>query len=82
MKFEHVVTDQNWQDQTTIYWFELYGEEYGTGIEFDGETFGIAESDEPSKVLDSDGVPLPECEHTTIAVRNTIKVTDEMRANA
>jgi len=72
--------DQNWQNETTIYWFELSGEDQGTEIEFDGETFGIAESGPDSCVVDSEGFPLTEGDHQTIAVRNTIEVTDEMRA--
>lgn len=72
--------DQNWQSETTIYWFELSGEDRGTGIEFDGETFGIAESGPDSRVVDSEGAPLAEGDHQAIAVRNTAQVTDEIRA--
>lgn len=71
---------QNWQEETTTYWFELNGEDYGTGIEFDGETFGIAESGPDSQVVDSEGAPLTDGDHQAIAVRNTVEVTDEMRA--
>lgn len=71
--------DQNWQDQTAIYWFELIGEDYGTGIEFEGETFGIAESGGASRVLDCDGCPLTNG-HEELAVRRCAKVTDDLRA--
>lgn len=72
--------DQNWQDETTIYWFELTGEDHGTSVDFEGETFGIVEHGPDSNVVDSDGMPLTEGDHITIAVRNTVEITDEMRA--
>lgn len=74
--------DQNWQDETTIYWFRLDGTDYGTKIEFDGETFGIAESGGDDRILDEDGSPLTEGDHQTIAVRNTAEVTDTLREQA
>lgn len=75
----HISTDQDWQDGIAIYWFDLEGTDYGTEVEFNGEMFGIAESDEPSKVLDADGAPMTDSDHVTIAVRNTVEVTDKMR---
>lgn len=77
-----ISADQNWQDETTIYWFRLEGTDYGTGIEFDGEIYGISESGPDSSVVNSDSYPLTEGDHLTIAVRNTAKVSDEMRREA
>lgn len=74
-----IEVDQNWQDETTIYWFRLDGEDHGTKVQFEDETFGIAESGGDSRVLDEDGAPLAEGDSQAIAVRNTVSITDEFR---
>lgn len=71
--------DQNWEEESTIYWFTLSGADHGTDVEFDDETFGIEESGDETRVLDADGAPLTDSDYTTIAVRKTAVVTDEMR---
>lgn len=75
-----IETDQNWQEESTTYWFELSGTDYGTGYEFNGETYGVVESgsDEPV-IVDSDNCPLTDGDVETSAVRNTIVVTDEVQ---
>ena len=71
--------DQNWQDETTIYWFEISGDDTGTGASFDAQVFGIAESGGDDTVVDCDGSPCTEGDAVTIAVRNVAIVTDDMR---
>jgi len=71
--------DQNWQEESTTYWFQITGLHEGTGRKFDGETFGICESGSGSRVLDCDGCPITFGDGEEIAVRNTAIITDEMR---
>lgn len=71
--------DQNWQNESTTYWFELNGEDRGTGKEFDSDVYGIVESGPESTVVDCDGCPLTSGDGIEVAVRNTAKVTDQMR---
>lgn len=77
-----VCHDNIWQNETTVYWFELRGIDRGTGIEFDGQTYGIAESGPETSVLDADGCPLTEGDGITIAVRRAAQVTDDLRQQA
>ena len=42
--------DQNWQDETTNYWFLV-----------DGESYGISDSNGEQRLLDSDGCPVEDC---------------------
>lgn len=79
-KATFISADQDWQNESTTYWFSLTGTDYGTSVEFSGETYGIVESGPESTVVNGDGYPLPEGDHLTIAVRNTATVTDEIRA--
>ena len=71
--------DQNWQDETTIYWFEISGVDIGTGASLDAQVFGIAESGGDDTVVDCDGSPCTEGDAVTIAVRKVAIVTDDMR---
>ena len=76
------------QDRSTTYWFTLNGEAYGTR-EFESEEYGISEQwaddedvdedDLENCIVDCDGAPLTEGDFLTIAIRNTIEITDEMR---
>lgn len=65
--------DQNWQDGTTIYWFQI-----------EGEVFGVVEggSEGTSTIVDSEGMPLEGGGYREIAVRKALDgaVTDELRA--
>ena len=56
--------DQNIQDETTVYWFDI-----------DGETYGVAECGGQSQVLDCDGAPLVDNYTDELG----LFVTDEMR---
>lgn len=71
--------EQDWQNETTRYWFCLDGIDYGTGIVFNGGQFAIAESGGTDSVLDADGFPLTESDWLAIAVRNHCVVNEEMR---
>lgn len=73
--------DQNWQNEETVYWFQIEGEDYGTGVSFDGETFGVVESAGTTTIVDGEGTPL-EGDYREIAVRKALDgaVTDELRA--
>ena len=66
----YVSADQNWQDGTTIYWFEM-----------DGETYGIAEG-ENAGPLDCDGMPIDYNEQLARRVVESCVVTDEIRKDA
>ena len=71
--------DQNWQDEQTIYWFEISGDDSGTGGSFEDQVFGIAESGGDDAVVDCDGCLCTEGDAVTIAVRRVAIVTDDMR---
>jgi len=52
MEIEHKNTDQNWQEQSTTYWFDVDGESFGLCDKgYGGET----------RLLDCDGCPVEEC---------------------
>jgi hypothetical protein len=71
--------DQNWQEESTTYWFELTGVDVGTGREFDAELFGVCESGADSKILDCDGCPMTVGDAVQIAAKRHCDVTAEMR---
>ena len=62
--------DQRWNDETTIYWFELGDEKYG-----------IADCNGYESVVDSDGGPLPKGTELE-RIRRSCLVTDAMRMEA
>lgn len=62
--------DQNYQNGTTIYWFEM-----------DGETYGVAEGDNEG-ILDSDGAPIDYNDTLRAEVERECIVTDEIRTEA
>ena len=51
----HTSTDQNWQDETTIYWFNVDGDEYG-----------VADCNGEKTILDSDGSPVNTDDHKNV----------------
>ena len=75
--------DQNWQEESTTYWFELSGVDYGTGRKFDNDVYGVIESSidhsDSATIVDCDGSPLTPGDIETIAVKNSVTVTDEMK---
>lgn len=62
MEIKYIGKDQNWQNNSsTVYWFELTGEDYGTGASFDGDVFGVVEdywSSSFSAIVDCYGYPI------------------------
>jgi hypothetical protein len=62
--------DQHWQDEKTVYWFDL-----------DGQTVGISESGPDSTPVDSEGYPIDTNEWRARSVTEACIVTDEMRAD-
>ena len=71
--------DQHWQDETTVYWFTLSGTDYGTGHEFQNDQYGVADCNGNETIVDCDGASLTDGDGETVAVRNSVSVTDEMR---
>lgn len=80
MRVEFKSKDQNWQEESTTYWFELTGIDHGTGWEFGGEEFGVCESELDSRILDCDGRPMTIGDRAEIAAKRHCVVTDEMRS--
>jgi len=62
--------DQNWQNEQTIYWFDV-----------DGETYGVSESGPHSQILDCDGCPVNTGDAKNQYLEDLKElVTDELRA--
>ena len=74
--------EQNWQEESTTYWFTLTGTDYGTEYEFDADVYGVVESGNESTIVNADNYPLTDGDAVTIAVRNNVIVTDEIRKQA
>ena len=72
-----ISADQNFAEETTIYWFRIEGDS-----DLAGKEFGIAESGTTSTVVDSDGAPLDYSDHDRRRVAAACIVTDEIRAKA
>lgn len=72
--------DQSWYDGTTTYWFELNGHDDATGVEFDGDVFGVVESDDEPQLVGVDGCPVNTDDHVGMAAQRLCVVTDAMRA--
>lgn len=66
---KYMSKDQHWQNETTIYWFEL-----------DGQTVGISESGPESAPVDSEGYRIDSNEWLARSVTRACIVTDEMRS--
>lgn len=79
MKVEFKFKDQNWQEESTTYWFELTGEDTGTDCVFDGECFGVCEQGSDSRILDCDGCPMTVGDRAEIAASRHCVVTDDIR---
>jgi len=60
------VVEQDWQNETTRYWF---------GLELDGdlEHFCVAESGGLTQILDADGAPITEGDYLEAQVRRYLK---------
>lgn len=77
MNATFISKDQNWQDGTTTYWFQLDGADYRTGREFDNVVFGIVDEAGELTAVDSDNVPLRN-EPLAALVARECKITEEL----
>lgn len=84
MKVEFKIKDKNNHEGTTTYWFELTGEDFGTGCKFESDIFGVCEGDDEGddegRILDCDGCPMTRGDREEIAAARHCVVTAEMRA--
>ena len=62
--------DQNSQDETTNYWFEL-----------NGESYAVSESGPDVRLLDCDGCPFNMSDYEPREILEQLFVTDEMRSD-
>ena len=70
MNATYLTKDQNWQDETTIYWFDV-----------NGETYGVTECCGESSVIDEDGYSVNIADAKNYHLRGIEEcVNDEMRA--
>jgi len=69
-----VTVTENGTDNGTR-WIELSGTDSGTGIEFNGDVFGI----DGRRVLDCDGSPLTDGDYEAIAVKNSARTSPNER---
>lgn len=67
----YISKDQNHQDETTVYWFEISSL---TGYHEDG-TYGIADCNGEKTYVDSDGCPITDNLHE---FKYLMIITDEM----
>lgn len=73
----YISKDQNFQNESTTYWFILDGMDYGTEKTFESETFGIVDCNGKKSVVDVDGAPVAN-EYTVAIVLRECKITEEM----
>ena len=78
IKATYHAADQNFADETTIYWFEVEGLDV-EGFEFDG-LYGVVEGRNAGIVHD-DGAPVLN-DYVRDAVERAAEITDEIRADA
>ena len=69
-----VTVTENGTDNGTR-WIELSGTDSGTGIEFNGDVFGI----DGRRVLDCDGSPLTDGDYEATAVKNSARTSPNER---
>ncbi|MCP4366349.1 MAG: hypothetical protein GY800_13780 [Planctomycetes bacterium] len=79
MKVQFLEKDQNWQEESTTYWFKLTGTDYGTEMDFSGDVYGVVESGGETTIVNSDNYPLIEGDIETIAIQNVVVITEKMR---
>lgn len=77
LKVNYISKDQNFNNETTIYWFEIDGTDYGSEKTFDNETFGVADCNGHLAVVDNDGCPVLN-DYIEMVVLRECKITDEM----
>jgi len=76
---KYLSKDNDWQDGSTTYWFELTGTEYGVSG-FAGGVFGVVESGDYDAVfVDADNYPIADSGSDAIVAKKYCIVTDAMR---
>lgn len=73
MKTSHFHTDQDWQNETTTYWFSA-------SSDFGETEYGVVETAGLFDVVDSEGCPLPQGEERRLVEKHCV-VTQEMQNN-
>lgn len=73
MKATYISKDQNFQDETTIYWFDVEFSMYPEG----SGTYGVFHNHEKG-LLDCDGAPLNMSDPVPAAIFDACVITDEM----
>ena len=58
---KHISTDQNWQDECTVYWFTVGNNERPLNDEQVSGKYAISDSYGSVTLLDCDGCPIDEC---------------------
>lgn len=59
--------DQNWQNETTVYWFEL-----------DGETWGVSDCNGERTIVDCDGCTVSMSDAKNAHLTAALVITEEM----
>jgi hypothetical protein len=72
--------DQNWIEESTVYWFSLEGDDHNSGKNFEGDVFGVRECGPDSQIVDSDGATVNYNDSLRNCVQRLCVVTDAMRA--
>lgn len=67
---------QNWENQSTTYWFTLNGADYGLDF-FENDILGIVHCEGQESVVNRDGIPIDHT-WTTQIILKICEVTDEM----
>ena len=77
LKVNYINKNQDWMNETTAYWFDIDGTDYGTEKTFHIGTFGIADCNGHLTVLDVEGYPIQNG-YVEMLVLRECKITDEM----
>lgn len=77
-KATYLSKDQNWQDECTIYWFEVDSNDDA----LESGVYGVREAAYPEEPtpLNDEGYPIDYNEHQANLVLEVCQVTDELRA--
>lgn len=67
MNYQHFTTDQNFADETTIYWFKG-----------NGETYGVSDCHGYQTIVDCDGCPVNTDDAVNVHLLTDLVVTNEM----
>lgn len=70
-KATYISKDHNFQDATTIYWFEL-----------DGETWGVSDCNGERKIIDCDGYPVNTDDAKNVHLKDALIITEEMEQDS